>query len=296
MTLRTPIDGVWRLQPDGTLAELQAPSHQQATAQVELMAALVASEVPAGSEVVVECGDLVLEFRQDPAGWLALLRPHGVHPLVVKTALQRVESRSGRVSVAQPAPPLASQRRVPSMRTLRLDDGDTNPGPVFAPSESRASVSHGFVPTALRGSPQITDSIAGEVEFELDGFDETDAASMPSAQLRACRWAQVAGYLQDSIERTATYIGRTVAANYWRELLRQHEALASSLIISVRGVVDALTPDRWVEPAALQALDLAHGAWLGRCARVIPDIRIAVLRPLGLQPWRNPSEPGETSV
>lgn len=277
-----PLLGVWRLEPGGAWTELAPSSDPSLSGVAELLASIVRNEVEGPCEVVIEReAGPVVELRSSGRGVLAFARPGSMHPLVVKTALQRLEIRSGQAVASVVATPLPS-RRVSSFRAIRLDDGDAPPSMHLPSSRSMATVR-----TDFRGSPHVTDQLtppAWEVEIETDLPEDFEAPARLSA---SCTWEAVASWISQAVQTTSEFVGRTVASNYWREVLRRHELLAEVLQVSISGQVQVLTPHAPLDPVRLAALEQAALHWLERVGRVVPDLQNQVVSRMTPAPWRS---------
>lgn len=281
--LRSPIEAIGYLDLDGVWRVAQESRVPGAEEKLEMLAGLIAAELST-AELVIEVGDTAWEIRREVALTTALLRPRQAHPLVVKTALQRIGIRSGRGPVPSSmviATPVPVRKSAP-VRAIRLDDEPQVP--FFVQHNSQRSTPSVVIPTATHGAQQVSRPMEDEIEFDMDALLE-EGDGRTSDNWRDCTWEAVADYIQKSIDSTAQHVGRTVAANYWREVIRLDEVVGAQLSISVRGTVTVQETLRQVEPWCVRALANVHSRWVARCARVIPDMQRSLVQTLGREPW-----------
>lgn len=273
---QSALRSVWRLDSDGTWQSLGATVDELMAPLAEMVTMLVTSELGRHVELSVEYEDQTLEVRGQGESTTALLRNSNVHPLVIKTALQRVELASARLSMPV-ATPVPSRRPAP-VRAIRLDDDvELDVIPSF-----RAATSGQRQMTATKGGPLMTES-EDVYAFEIEGFANTTAADGGGAV--SCTWGEAARWIESAVKATAAVVGRSVASNYWRELVQADPDIAGRLRVTWQGSVIAADADLAVDPRLANQLRDIQERWMGRCARVIPGMKTGVAGGLGPSPW-----------
>lgn len=257
-------EAVWRLTPEGDWMEVQraAPAASALAQVVELFASMCAESFEMGAEIVARVGERTLIARRDERGVLVGLHGAQANPMMIRTAMSRIEQTSIRANES-------SRRMSWSSREPAAFNSQSIPQP--APPSS---------------SPFVATDAVEAIDFDQFLGDEPSmlAAAEP-AQSVLCRWDAVADYVSRAVEAAAAMVGRTVAANYWREALRADERLAAALVVDMRGRVEAQDAERRVDAITAQGLDAALGRWTARCERVIPKME-PILSALGAPPWR----------
>lgn len=278
--------GVWRLSPVGGWGPVGATPTIDASmheATLEMLATLAQEALPTDGEVTAEIGALVVEIRRDEGGVLVGLRREGGNPLLVRTALRRADLASRRgpsgsvatetTSVAgtswraAPEPPVLAV--VPSRR-IRLSSSESGDVDAFDPMRGDELAWELDVEAAANGSP-------------LPQGGAAPVAGAPMAD--AATWGHVEDWMERAIAAGATFVGRTVSANYWREAMRSHAHLGARVRVDVRGEVAAQDPAAVISTRASAALCLVARQVEDRCARVVPDASTRIFAPLGAPPW-----------
>jgi hypothetical protein len=261
----------------GEWAALSPEVNERFAAVAEMIAIMVSSELGDRAELLARFGTETLEVRSGGGMVTALLRTNDVHPLVVKTALQRVELASVRSARLQESVELNLHR--PPVRSFRLDDDA--PVPSFRPAVS----SHRFV-TAPNGGSGMASSDEF-CDFEIDFFADNQA---PPASELECSWGDAAAWIQGAVQWSAGFVGRSVASNYWRELLLSEASLTAAPRVTHEGnvLVDS-GADARITAGDARALQALYHVWLTRCARVIPNASVVVDTTLPNAPWQTES-------
>jgi hypothetical protein len=110
-----------------------------------------------------------------------------------------------------------------------------------------------------------------------------------------CTWGDVGNYLEEAIASAAPFIGRPIAAHYWRQELQRTSQLPGFVYITVRGTVETSMPHLEVTDEAGRELEEVRAAWLERCARIIPALD-ELAGSLQHVPWLPPpAAPGRPS-
>ena len=259
-------EAVWRLTAQGEWVEVQRGSEaaQGMSGTLELFASMCAESWGEGAEVTARVGERTLIARRDERGVLVGLAQAAANPVMIRTAMSRIEHTSMRMT--------QSQRVTWSSR--EVSSGQAWQAPTTSPS---------------RVASAPFEVAAGAAVLDFDAFlaDEPSQASAPpsapAAQL--CSWEEAARYVEQTLALAAELVGRTVSANYWREALRADERVAGAIELDLRGRVTARDGERRVDGRAAQSLDEALDRWVARCGRVIPNMEQLMSR-LDAPAWR----------
>jgi hypothetical protein len=264
-------EAVWRLTHSGEWIEVQASSSSRTSAIaqiIELFASMCAETWTQGAEITARVGERTVMARCDERGVLIGLHAAQANPMMIRTAMSRIEQTSMRTSFGA--------------RSVTWSSREADAPPMT----SRRSAA--LQPSS---SPFVVADAVEAIDF--DQFLGDEPSVMASSRSREaepeprCSWEGVASYVRRALEAAATLIGRTVAANYWREAMRAEDRIASALRIDMRGQIEAEDPERRVETLTAMLMDEALARWVLRCQRVIPNID-SILGALGAPPWRAP--------
>jgi hypothetical protein len=252
-------EAVWRLTNQGEWVEVQRgeAGAQGMSGTLELFASMCAESWGEGAEVTARVGSKTLIARRDERGVLVGLARATANPVMIRAAMSRLEQTSMRMR--------QSQRVTWSSREVSSGQAWQGPAtPVSAPFE----VAEG----------------AAVLDFDAFLSEEPSVAqSAPEAQL--CSWEEAARYVEQTLGLAAELVGRTVAANYWREALRVDERVAGAIELDLRGRVTVRDGERRLDMRAAQSLDEALVRWVARCRRVIPNMEQLMSR-LDSPAWR----------
>ena len=284
---------IWRLTPDG----LWRAIHDEADARVmalatvgELMATMCAQRLERGAEVTARFGQDMLLARVDDQGVLVGLHHARANPLMVRTAMSRMEQTSTRglgSPSARSHAPYGAQPQAPPDRSTRLAHASP---PTFAQDHAQAHAQahaqdHRRDEARFAVAPDFDTINLQEFLDEESELDPRDPSAQPSA---ACSWQQVADFIALTIERAQDYIGRTVASNYWREALGRTTTPARRLRVDVRGQALVIEGDPHDPVHHSADLELAWEHWQTRCRRVVPALD-QLLDAIGRVPWIIPT-------
>lgn len=256
---------IWRLTTQGEWRTVYDEAQEQRSLSFiqasEILATLCAQRLQEGSELTARFGQEMMLARVDDQGVLVGLHHAQANPLMVRTAMSRMEQTSYRG-----APAAATSLRV-------------------QPTQ------HQPAPGAFVQAQEVPFRVADSFDtFNLDELlldDEGPALITPNEQ-SLCTWQQVADFISASIERSQEYIGKTVASNYWREALRR--ASLEHLEVDLRGQVSIThhASQSSISQAG-DALEQAWQHWLSRGRRVIPSLE-ELVGTLGQAPWKTKME------
>lgn len=259
-------EAVWRLTNQGEWVEVQRgeAGAQAMSGTLELFASMCAESWGEGAEVTARVGGKTLIARRDERGVLVGLAQAAANPVMIRTAMSRLEQTSMRMT--------QSQRVTWSSREVSSGQAWQAPvTPLAAPVSAPFEVAEG----------------AAVLDFDAFLGDEpSQAPSAPAAPVAlTCSWGEAARYVEQTLNVAAELVGRTVAANYWREALRADERVAGAIELDLRGRVTPRDGERRVDVRAAQSLDEALERWVARCGRVIPNIEQLMSR-LDAPAWR----------
>lgn len=261
---RLTTQGEWRTVYDEA-QELRSIGFIQAS---EILATLCAQRLQEGSELTARFGQEMMLARVDDQGVLVGLHHAQANPLMVRTAMSRMEQTSYRGS---PAATTSLRGQQPQHQHQPAQPAQPAP---------QAFVQGQDVPF------RVADSFD---TFNLDELllDDGPALVNPNEQ-SLCTWQQVADFISASIERSQEYIGKTVASNYWREALRR--ASLEHLEVDLRGQVSVTNnAAQGSISQAGEAIEQAWQHWLSRGRRVIPSLE-ELVGTLGQAPWKTMTE------
>lgn len=264
---RLTTQGEWRTVYDEA-QDARSVSFIQAS---EILATLCAQRLEEGSELTARFGQEMMLARVDDQGVLVGLHHAQANPLMVRTAMSRMEQ--------------TSYRGVPATTTSLRSPSTRQASPQAPPARVLAQAP---APTDAQVPFRIADSFD---TFNLDELlldDEAPALTQAHTPESLCTWQQAADFISSSIERAQEYIGKTVASNYWREALRQ--ASLDHVEVNLRGQVTiAHGGSQRAIAQADAALEQAWQHWLSRGRRVIPALD-ELTQTLGQPPWKTTTE------
>lgn len=263
---------IWRLTTQGEWRTVYDEAQEQRSIGFiqasEILATLCAQRLQEGSELTARFGQEMMLARVDDQGVLVGLHHAQANPLMVRTAMSRMEQTSYRGS---PAATTSLRGQQPQHQHQPAQPAQPAP---------QAFVQGQDVPF------RVADSFD---TFNLDELllDDGPALVNPNEQ-SLCTWQQVADFISASIERSQEYIGKTVASNYWREALRR--ASLEHLEVDLRGQVSVTNnAAQGSISQAGEAIEQAWQHWLSRGRRVIPSLE-ELVGTLGQAPWKTMTE------
>jgi len=227
----------------------------------ELFASMCAEYIGNGDVITAEFGGRALTALGDERGVLLGIHDVDANPFMIRTLMARLDQTNAHAVAAT---------------SLRLDGPGTSARSaaptVVAPQQPRQvgpfEVSRDFRSIDL-------DDILGEADS--DSFaDDVSGAS--------CTWGEIAGFIERSIEVTSTLLGRTIAANYWREALARHDSLSPPMKVDPRGAVRLVEGHERSSCARTEYIEDAWQHFLARCARVLPTLE-GLKTDTGAPPW-----------
>ncbi len=290
---------------------------------MELFASSCWATFAPGAKFSARLGDTIISGLVDEAGVLVGFNQRGGNPVMLRTVMERlvarsvrddavVSSRTSRREWASPEPASQAGQRRPTDTpvapselqqeaveasddiVISFEDSDDQLEEAPPTGQHAATTSSGITLTPDGSSAQSrSKSVAagsGEpdagVEFEIvfseSNTNESESDYEPTHI--ACTWGEVAAHIELLLEESADFVGRTVAANYWRDAISNDAEISEQLRVDALGRTEVRYPDREVDPALASALQEVQEAWIARCTRVIPDVANS-LPGLGAEPW-----------
>jgi hypothetical protein len=316
--------GMWRLTSTGSWQMLHGESNaaaRQIAGIMELFASTCWATFAPGAKFSARIGPGIVSGQVDERGVLVGFNIEGGNPVVLRTAMDRLVARSERSDAVVssrasrlewstgPSEDPTSGRGFGD--TLAFSDGSSSDSdsrrgnasveimsepsesgvdsvpptvgdPAEASSEAGRSDAQSPPETSAAEAARPDPGVEFEIVFSQPGAEAPESSRASSS--RRCTWGEVAGHVEALLEQSAEFIGRTVAANYWRESIANSDLVVEHLRVDALGSVEVRDPDAQVQPECAEALHEVQRAWVDRCTRVIPDVARS-LPGLGTEPW-----------
>ncbi|MEM1347217.1 MAG: hypothetical protein AAGI01_01585 [Myxococcota bacterium] len=255
------LGGLWRMTHLGEWLSIRCAVGREAASLEqfsEFFASMCVEHLGDGDVITAEFGARALTVRGDARGVLLGVHDVDVNPLMIRTLMTRLEQTST-CSVAT--------------TSLRMSDDPIEEVEPFEVAEDFQSVDF--------------DNIFGSADSELDSFADEDVGV-------GCTWGQVASFVEQSITATSAMLGRTIAANYWREALSRRDSFSPPLKVNPRGAVQIVGEKSSSMCTDAEHLEEAWAYFLARCARVLPTLE-GLKSDTGAAPWaRVPTPEAQT--
>lgn len=280
-------EAVWRLDEAGQWSAIyrgERDASPQAEQTSELFAALCLERLEPGVELTARQDDQLWIARRDPHSVLIAMHHEAANPLMIRTAMKRLEETSARhdATTSLRGLPTTATAPPPAMHIAPRHLVSLAPPPAQDDVSARPS-SHPF---EVSETLDLDAWLGDEPSVQIARLSQTSQSVSVNTSAPRKTWGDVFVFIEQTIVAASKLVGERVALNYWRQALAEHDAISPMLRVDSRSGLELLVARSSSITRGHDALDQALETWVSRCRRVIPDITQTITA-LGTPPWRD---------